>query len=130
MIDFNSFKRSRFAGSWHFNAKFNRMRKPQNFVVYPKGAGDTSPTIKIQSSTRIGLINLQTGEVTMCLPQSGGAYCMHLEFGEQVKSQLSEEELECLKSFLGELSGSSYKGSVMSSDNSGMVSMMSLLNNK
>lgn len=71
----------RAVGAIRFDAIFKGMRKAQNFVVYPVKAGDT--TIKIQSKTRIGLINLETGVCTISASYPGGAYGIHLASAEE-----------------------------------------------
>lgn len=58
----------RFSGC-EFTATFAGMRKPQVFVVYPVRQGDTS--IKIQSDTRIGLVELATGICRLSANQRG-----------------------------------------------------------
>ena len=83
-------------GTLDLEAKFNGMRKSQSFIVYPMHEGQETDKIKIQSSTRIGYINLIDGVVYLCAPQSNGAYNVHLMFVKPV-DKLSAEELAGLK---------------------------------
>ena len=85
-------------GTVIFEAKFVGMRKPQEFVVYPIGSDDeANPRIKIQSDTRIGFIDRNSGAVWLCAPQSNGAYNHHLALARQV-DVLDAESLTLLKS--------------------------------
>jgi len=105
-------------GTMSFTHKFNRMRKEQDFIVYPKSDKNVS-TIKVQSDTRIGTINLNTGSVEMSQPHSGGAFFYHLSLDKKIISQLNTEDLnklnESLKTSKGDLVGDSF----VLSDNSG-----------
>lgn len=89
-------------GAIHFDAKFKGMRKAQDFVVYPVKAGET--TIKIQSDTRIGLINLETGVCTISASHPGGAYGVHLALAEE-NAILDQEVLAELKAHVIAKSG-------------------------
>lgn len=75
--------------------KFNKMRKEQSFSIYPGTADQVE--FKIQSGTRIGTVNKETGIVKMCPPVSSGAFFHHLSIaestGKMVETQLTEEEL-------------------------------------
>jgi len=67
--------------------KLGKMRKAQEFIVYPYKIGDT--TIRIQSEKSIGIFDKKTGEGIMnfkssYLPQNGTAY------------KLTQEELKAL----------------------------------
>lgn len=89
-------------GAIHFDAKFKGMRKVQDFVVYPVKAGET--TIKIQSDTRIGLINLETGVCTISASHPGGAYGIHLASAEE-NAILDKEALAKLKAHVSAKAG-------------------------
>ena len=81
-------------GTISFDAKFKGMRNPQDFIVYPLESAAAS--IKIQSDTRMGRINLETGVVEMSPPRAGGSYFIHLSQAKDVAT-LSGEELLLLK---------------------------------
>lgn len=83
-------------GTVSFSGKFDGMRKPQDFIVYPMHAGNDTARAKIQSDTRIGFINLTDGEVRLSPPRSGGSYFVHLDFAKPA-GQLNSEDLLLLK---------------------------------
>lgn len=83
-------------GTVSFDGQFPGMRKPQDFIVYPMHGGNDATTAQVQSDTRIGLINLQSGTVTMSKPRQGGAYGVHLN-GAQVIGAVPSGELLLLK---------------------------------
>lgn len=64
--------RKNIMGTASFDAKFDGMRKAQDFIVYPMK--DSAESALIQSDTRIGRINMQTGAVILSKPHSSGAY--------------------------------------------------------
>lgn len=59
-------------GTTSFDGKFLGMRKPQDFIVYPMHSEDAAAKAKIQSDTRIGTIDMQTGEVMLSRPAKVG----------------------------------------------------------
>lgn len=70
--------------------KLAKMRKPQDFVVYPYKEGDENFTI--QSGKSIGQFNRKTGVGVLC---TTGCYFHHLMFAKPYT--LTSEELElCL----------------------------------
>ena len=107
-------------GTLSLDAKFNGMRKVQDFIVYPMHEGNETDKIKIQSDTRIGYIDLSTGSVSLCPPQPNGAYFMHLVFAKEV-DKLSMSELAGLKFRLVQTAGKEVGNNGMNivTDNSG-----------
>jgi len=99
-------------GTTDFDGKFNGMRKAQSFIVYGMESGQTEA--KIQSSTRLGLLCLDTGRVEMSTPRANGAGFAHFSFDRFKKitkfSQITEEERIELRDFIkgtgGDLVGS------------------------
>lgn len=83
-------------GTVSFDGKFNGMRKAQDFIVYPMHAGNDASMAKVQSDTRIGMINMESGTVTMSRPKANGAYFIHLN-GASIVGTLTSEELLMLK---------------------------------
>ena len=83
-------------GTVCFDGKFEGMRKPQEFIVYPLHEGDPATDVKVQSDTRIGFISLKTGEILMTPSFPSGAYGPHLAFAKRA-GRLSPEELLLLK---------------------------------
>lgn len=60
----------------NIEAKFGKMRKPQEFTVYPYTVGDRS--ITIQSDKSIGQFNPETGKGLLNYKGSGAKYFLHL----------------------------------------------------
>lgn len=54
--------------------KIGKMRKPQNFVIYPNGTSDTH--IVVQSDKCIGRLDKKTGEFQL---STSGQYFIHLQ---------------------------------------------------
>lgn len=92
-------------GTATFQYKFSGMRKEQEFDVYPLDKKSSEKVITIQSSTRIGKINLDNGKVYLSKPHAGGAYFPHLSIDKLSESLLPIEDLNSLKSFIVGTSG-------------------------
>lgn len=105
-------------GTISFMAKFSGMRKPQEFIVYP--LPDAAQEIKIQSDTRIGKINLESGNITLSPPRAGGSYNIHLMLATDVGT-LSGEELLLLKSNLFSTASGSAGSRGVTVDNKGAL---------
>lgn len=104
-------------GTVSFDARFAGMRKAQDFIVYPMNS-EGQQSILIQSDTRIGKVNLQTGAVVMSKPRAGGAYQIHL-YGAQMVETLSGEELLTLKAnIMSTASGKAGANGIVYCDNS------------
>jgi len=117
-----SIKRNRM-GTTSFKAKFGRMVKFQDFIVYPVQAWDDTTKLMIQSNTRIGHIWLKSGIVTMSPPVAGGAYGHHLMLATKVDT-LTGEELMLLKSHVMASSGSNVgTNGVLYCDNSAAINV-------
>lgn len=84
-------------GTVDFDAKFAGMRKEQDFIAYPLNDQNNATTVKIQSDTRIGFIELTTGRIMVTPPIPGGAYNPHLRLVKH-SGDLTAEELLLLKS--------------------------------
>lgn len=69
MPEFDAFRRN-IMGTISFNMKAGSMRKPQDFIVYPKNQNDglANHIIRIQSDTRMGLIDLRSGKIIASPP--------------------------------------------------------------
>jgi len=94
-------------GTISFTAKFPRMRKAQDFIVYPitgKANG-----FYIQSDTRFGQIEIETGNVTISKPRPGGAYAITLLVDDAKKQSqffvLPESDLKRLKTAIRKTAG-------------------------
>lgn len=94
-------------GTCEFDMQLPGMRKPQSFTCLPVAAGET--TVVIQSNTRIGKLDLQTGRGFMTPPHSNGAYFAHLVTdqlaGKLVPVVLPTEELNALKAGMASTKG-------------------------
>jgi hypothetical protein len=113
----NNFRKNAM-GTVTFDAQFPGMRKAQDFVVYPIEKGQPADVITVQSDTRIGRINLTTGNVAMSPPQSGGAYMAHLRLGKVVGT-LAPELLAQMKDEIAKTAGSSVGSRGVTTDNAG-----------
>lgn len=112
--------RKNIMGTLSIEAKFNGMIKSQEFIIYPIKAGKSPDSLLIQSDTRIGKIDLNTGVVTMSPPRSGGSYSVHLMFATAIDT-LDKEELAGLKFRLIQTASSmAGNNGVMHTDNSGV----------
>ena len=114
-VEIGGFKRN-IMGTLSFDLKLKKMRKSQEFIVYP--AQEKSDSILIQSSTRIGKIEMTSGEGFMSQSHANGAYGYHLQADKKDKFQLSEEQLSKLKEELAKTAGKKVGSSVVFSDNS------------
>jgi hypothetical protein len=84
-------------GTTSFTLKGGSMRKPQEFIIYPKNENDGLPPyiFQIQSDTRIGLIDMKNGGRMLAAPPvSSGAYFVHLQFALDNKTAQSLGTLE------------------------------------
>ena len=106
-------------GTTDIEMKISGMRKPQDFSVYPIAKDESDKVITIQSSTRIGLIDLNTGRGMMSQSHSSGAYFVHLKMDKLIPFMVSESDLEDIKTHIFKTAGSSVGNSIVKSDNSG-----------
>lgn len=81
--------------------KGNGMRKEQSFSVYPINITDSDKRIKIQSDTRFGYIDLDTGVMSLTKSRSGGSYGVDYvrDFisNKLVETKFSKEDLKKIK---------------------------------
>jgi len=105
--------------------KIPGMRKPQEFTVYPMQKGDTK--IKIQSSTRIGLLDMTTGEGKMSQSHQSGAYFHHLSLDKLTLFNLEKMDFESLKLQIFSTGGKLVGGDLgLSVNNEGATSILDL----
>jgi hypothetical protein len=109
--------RKNIMGTLSFKMKIAGMRKEQEFIVYPIQMGDSS--IKIQSDTRIGMIDMESGKGIMSQSHQSGAYGHHLSTDKLIPFELSQEQLISLKEKIRETAGSNVGSSIVKSDNLG-----------
>lgn len=113
-------------GTTSFEYKFEGMRKPQEFDVYPIDKNSKEPIIiTIQSNTRIGKIDLESGKVFLSKPHQNGAYFCHLAMEKLSESILPAEDLETLKKAIkrtaGELVGNNCLGVVCDNSKAALI---------
>lgn len=103
-------------GTVSFDGKFEGMRKPQDFIVYPMK--DSAGSAQIQSDTRIGTIDLETGAVLLTDAFKSGAYFAHMVFAKS-RGKLAHEQLFMLKAeIMGSASGKAGTSGIVFVDNS------------
>ena len=108
-------------GTVDFDGKFLKMRKPQEFVVYPMQ--DSGTQIKVQSATRIGLIDLENGDVLMSTPKAGGACIVDLR-DDFRKFTLPQEDVQTLRQWVKSTGSPAAGGSVrIYTDNTGAMAL-------
>lgn len=113
--------RKNIMGTVSFMGKFNGMRKAQEFIVYPMQ--DSGPVIQIQSDTRIGRVNLDTGELAMSQPHPSGAYGIHLASDKLNRETLPAEELQTLRQWIKSTGGLLVGKSIVKTDNTGAMAL-------
>jgi len=104
-------------GTTDIEMKISGMRKSQDFIVYPISADDTDKIITIQSSTRIGKIDLSTGRGLMSQSHSNGAYFVHFQMDKLTPFTVSESDLEDIKAHIFRTAGSNVGTRGIVSDN-------------
>jgi hypothetical protein len=114
--------RKNIMGTTSFDMKIQGMRKFQDFIIYPMH--NESKEIKIQSSTRMGIINLETGKGKMSKSHSSGAYFIHLQIDPLTDFQLSEMDLSALKMQIFVSGGKDVGESFVKTDNSGAFGVL------
>lgn len=116
-VEIGNFRKN-IMGSLSFDLKLSSMRKSQDFIVYPISKDDVDKPITIQSDTRIGVIDLETGRGLMSQSHTGGAYFVHLSVDAKTRFRLDETQLDLLRE---KLRGTSKTGDgVIKMDNSGV----------
>lgn len=86
-------------GTTSFDGKFGRMRKAQDFVVYPLQKGDSVKVIHVQSKNRWAEINLETNVLTLSASHShANSFALSLDIvkGKAEKVTMTKEELNPL----------------------------------
>jgi hypothetical protein len=99
-VDIGNLHKNRL-GTVSFDGKFEGMRKAQEFDVYPITSAPKTEAIKatIQSDTRIGSIDLSSGEITVTRSIASGAYFPDLAQAKHA-GKLTGEQLESLKAHI------------------------------
>ena len=114
----NNFRKNSL-GTLAFDFQIQGMRKSQNFVTYP--LAKDQKRITIQSDTRIGQIDLETGRGCMSRSHAGGAFFVHLAMDTLVRFELSATELQ---EFKNQLALTSSKGTdIVEVENEGVLQL-------
>lgn len=91
-------------GTTSFNGKFGKMRKEQDFIVYPIQSGDSGKTLSIQSGHRYAVISVESGKMILSSNQANYANSMTLQMdmmnGKAESVLIPSEELETLLAFI------------------------------
>jgi len=95
-VEIKNFRKN-IMGTLSFDMKLPSMRKFQDFIVYPVSSSDADKPVTIQSDTRIGLIDLDTGRGLMSQSHVGGAYFVHLSVDTKTRFRLDETQLELFR---------------------------------
>ena len=120
--------RKNIMGTTSFDMKYKGMRKMDDFIVYPMSSGATDATIRIQSGSRFGKLDLSTGKCVMAVNRGGcnSIDLMVQEIDNTVKNVLfSASQCAELKSaILGTYSHHAGTNGIMYSDNSGVTAII------
>jgi hypothetical protein len=116
--------RTNIMGTCSFNLKFDSMRKIQDFIVYPIDKSNVSKIIQIQSDTRIGQLDLDTGKCIMTKSHPNGAYGYHLALGETVPVQFNETQCNELKVYIYKTKDNTGTNGIMLIDNTGAKNIL------
>lgn len=115
-------------GTISFDAKFEGMRKEQDFIVYPMN--EKTETISCQSDSRWLSINVKTGSCEITSSQSGhhNSWMLAIQSasGKSKKFTLDESELIELKAAIFKTGGKSVGRSIVLSDNSAAKNIFDL----
>ena len=88
-------------GTVSFNGKFGKMRKEQDFVVYPMSGDSDGKTITIQSEHRFGYVRIETGKFVLSANHAQYANSQKLAMDmanlKAEAGQIPSDELEALK---------------------------------
>lgn len=113
--------RTNVMGTANLDLKIPGMRKAQEFTVYPIDKDSKDRKITIQSDSRIGVINLDSGNGAMSQSHSSGAYFHHLSLDKKTFFHLSPLDTQNLRMHIFTTAGSEVGESGIVSDNSGAV---------
>lgn len=118
-------------GTTKFDMKAGRMRKPQNFVVYPMTKNDEANIIRVQSGNYWAEINAETGEGELSGRHSHAntwAFTMDKQRGKTTKFNLSDMDLQSLRMQIftsADKEAGKRENGIMQTDNSGAINVLS-----
>jgi len=109
-------------GTISFTHKFPKMRKEQEFIVYPISKDTGTETMYIQSSTRFGEMDIKSGSGFISDSHANGANSIRLMLdkarGKAVPFTMDTNDLETLLNAVRETAGALVGRSLVLSDNS------------
>ena len=115
-------------GTTSFDMKLEGWRKAQDFIVYPKSRDDTDKEIVIQSSKRIGRLDLETGEGKMSANYPSGAnfahYTLDKAFGRLEQFKLTDLDTQTIRMKVFTTAGPSVGKRHVVTDNSGSINVL------
>ena len=115
-------------GTTSFDMKLQGWRKTQDFIVYPKSKNDTDKEIVIQSSKRIGRLNLETGEGKMSANHPSGAGFAHYSLDSALNRlelfKLTDLDAQTLRMKVFTTAGPNVGKRHVVSDNSGAINVL------
>ena len=106
--------RKNIMGTTSFTAKIKGSRKDQDFIIYPMNS--ETEVISIQSDTRFGKVEIESGNVLLTKAHPNGANSWHMSTDTLVEDTI--ENFEELKDFIRKTVGSLVGDSIVKSDNS------------
>ena len=112
-------------GTISFDGKFQGMRKPQDFIVYPMQ--DSGTEIRIQSEHRFGRMDLETGKGIMSANRAQYANSQWLSYCQATKTSieftLEHEELQVLRQWIKSTGGVLVGQSFVKCENIGALAL-------
>lgn len=112
-------------GTISFDGHFPKMRKPQDFIVYPMQ--DSGTRIYIQSEHRFGTLDLDTGNGILSANRAQYANDLWLAMSvankTAVRFTLATEERETLRQWIKSTGGTAVGSSIVISDNTGALAL-------
>lgn len=112
-------------GTVSFDGKFEGMRKPEDFIVYP--LHDSGTEIRIQSGHRFGEINLDTGAAVLSERRAQYANSVWLMLcvmrGTAKRFVLAEEDRAVLRQWVKSTGGLLVGNAVCKTDNTGALAL-------
>lgn len=112
-------------GTVSFDGKFQGMRKPQDFIVYPMQ--DSGENICIQSDHRFGQIDLATGKGVLSANRAQYANAPWLGLcvinNTAIDVELSVEENQTLRQWIKSTGGVEVGASFVKCDNTGALAL-------
>ena len=108
-------------GTTKFDMKAATMRKPQNFIVYPKEKGGDVEVLRVQSSRYWAEINTATGTGELSTGKdraTSWSFKLDQIDGKTKEFKLSAEDLEALKDHIRGTASAAAGSSVVTTDNS------------